>query len=231
MTSHIPTIVLDLDGTLVDSAPDIVDALNVVLVREGLSAVPLEQGRKYVGGGGRVLIRRGLAGAGREVSDARLEEMFAAFLAHYEEHLADKTLFYPGVEGALDELLTRGHRLAVCTNKFERPARKLLKALGAAEKFATIVGQDTFAVSKPNGAVLKRTIEKAGGHAERAIMVGDTITDIAAARDAGLPVIAVTFGYAPEPVENLGPDRVISHFGDLPGVVAEVAGVVPTARA
>jgi phosphoglycolate phosphatase len=110
--------------------------------------------------------------------------------------------------------------MAVCTNKFERPARKLLRALGVADRFAAIVGQDTFPVSKPNGAVLRLTIEKGGGDPARAVMVGDTITDITTARDAGLPVIAVDFGYAPVPVDELGPDRIISHFDDLHAAVA-----------
>lgn len=223
-----PMIVFDLDGTLVDSAPDLIDALNIVLGRDGLAPLPLDVGRKFVGGGGRILIRRGLAVSGRDVSDARLEEMFAAFLACYEDHLADKTLFYPGVEAALDTLASRGHGLAVCTNKFERPARKLLQALGGAARFATIVGQDTFPVSKPNGAVLKLTIEKAGGDPRRAIMVGDTLTDISAAHNAGLPVVAVDFGYAPDPVSTLNPTRIISHFKDLPAVVAELSDAFDT---
>ncbi len=218
-----PMIVFDLDGTLVDSAPDLVDSLNVVLARDGLAPIPLEVGRKFVGGGGRVLIRRGLAASGRDVSDTRLEEMFAAFLAQYEAHLSEKTQFYPGAEAALDALASRGHRLAVLTNKFERPARKLLRELGAADRFAAIVGQDTFPVAKPNGAVLKLTIEKAGGDPRAAIMVGDTITDISTARDAGLPVIAVDFGYASVPVAELGPDRIISHFNTLASAVTELS--------
>jgi phosphoglycolate phosphatase len=215
-------VVFDLDGTLVDSAPDLVDSLNVILGREGLAPLPLEVGRKFVGAGGRVLIRRGLAAAGREVADSRLEAMFAAFLAHYEDNLSARTVFYPGVEAALERLAASGHALAICTNKFERPARKLLRELGWEGRFGAIVGQDTFPVSKPNGAVLKLTIEKAGGHPARAIMVGDTVTDISAARDAGLPVIAVDFGYAPVPVADLNPDRIISHFNVLPEIVEDL---------
>ena len=220
MTDLPPIIVFDLDGTLVDSAPDLIGALNVILLREGLGPVPLEQGRKYVGRGGRVMLRRGLEAQGRQVSDARLDEMFASFLAYYNEHLTDETRFYPGAEAALDRLAAQGFAFAICTNKLEHSSVKLVAELGASSRFGAIVGQDTFPVSKPNGAVLTRTIEKAGGDPARAIMVGDTETDIATARDAKVPVIAVDFGYAPEPVATLGPDTVISHFDELDAAVA-----------
>jgi phosphoglycolate phosphatase len=210
-----PLIVFDLDGTLVDSAPDLIDALNVVLGKEGLGPLPVTLARKFVGRGGRALIRQGFAASGRDISDSHLESVFAAFLAHYERHLTDKTIFYDGVGEALDELARAGHRLAVCTNKFERPARLLLQQLGEAERFAAIVGQDTFPVSKPNGAVLRLTIEKAGGDAAHAIMVGDTVTDVATARDASLPVVVVDFGYGVEPASDMQADRTISHFREL----------------
>lgn len=215
-----PIIVFDLDGTLVDSAPDLIGALNVILAREGLAPVPLEIGRKYVGKGGRTMLRRGLSAQNREVTDARLDEMFASFLAYYNEHLSDETRFYPGAEAALDRLAAEGFVVAICTNKYEHSSVKLIEELGATGRFAAIVGQDTFPVSKPNGAVLLRTIEKAGGDPAAAIMVGDTETDILTARDAKLPVIAVDFGYAPEPIATLGPDKVISHFDALDAAVA-----------
>jgi len=218
-----PIVVFDLDGTLVDSAPDLVDTLNVILAREGYPALPLSEGRKMVGAGGRVLIRRGIEVNGATVSDARLEELFAAYLATYEDHLADRTRFYDGAEAALDRLAADGYTLAVLTNKYERPAIKLLRALGAAGRFATICGQDTFPVCKPNAGALRLTIEKAGGDPRRAIMVGDTITDVSTAKNAGLPVIAVDFGYADRPVASMDPDRVIGHFSELEGAVAALA--------
>ncbi len=213
-------IVFDLDGTLVDSAPDLIDSLNVILHREGLAPVPLEIGRKYVGRGGKAMLRRGFAGQDRELDDGRLDTLFAAFLAHYNEHLTVKTRFYPGAEAALDRLAAKGHTFAICTNKLEQSAKKLIAELDATARFRAIVGQDTFAVSKPNGATLHRTIEKAGGDAATAIMVGDTETDILTARDARVPVVAVDFGYAPEPIATLGPDAVIGHFDELDAAVA-----------
>jgi len=222
-------IVFDLDGTLVDSAPDLIDALNVILGREGLAPVPLEQGRTFVGKGGRVMLRRGLAAHGRQVTDARLDELFAAFLAYYNEHLTEKTRFYPGAEAALDRLEATGFAFAICTNKLEHSSRKLIEELGATARFKAICGQDTFPVSKPNGAMLHRTIDKAGGDAATAIMVGDTETDILTARDARVPVIAVDFGYATEPVATLGPDRVISHFDELDAAVGALRGATAAA--
>lgn len=213
-------IVFDLDGTLVDSAPDLIDSLNVILQREGCAPVPLEVGRKYVGRGGKVMIRRGFAAQDRPLDDGRLDTLFAAFLAYYNEHLTVKTRFYPGVEAALDRLAAKGHGFAICTNKLEHSSKKLLAELHATERFRAIVGQDTFPVSKPNGATLLRTIEKAGGDPATAVMVGDTETDVLTARDAKVPVIAVDFGYAPEPIATLGPDAVISHFDELDAAVA-----------
>ncbi len=225
-----PLVVFDLDGTLVDSAPDLVNSLNVILEREGIPAFPVEQARKFVGRGGRMMIRQGLEAARAQVSDGRLEEMFAAFLAHYEDHLSVKTRFYPGAEAALDRLSADGHGLAICTNKFEKPSKMLIGDLGATSRFRAICGQDTFAVYKPNPAMLRLTIEKAGGDPTRAIMVGDTSTDIETAKAAGLPVIAVDFGYAPEPVATLGPDRIIGRFDQLREAVAEMAQRLPAPR-
>ncbi len=225
--THKPVIVFDLDGTLVDSAPDLVDSLNVILGREGIPPIPLAQARKFVGRGGRAMIRQGLDAAGATASDARLETMFSAYLAHYEDHLSVRTRYYAGVEAALDALAASGHTLAILTNKYETPARALIRDLGGARRFATIVGQDTFPICKPDAAALRLTIEKAGGNPARAIMVGDTETDVATARNAGLPVIAVDFGYAPEPVERLHPDRVIGHFDQLTDAVAALTGTLP----
>ena len=210
-----PLIVFDLDGTLVDSAPDLIDSLNVILGREGHAPLSVEAGRKLVGAGGRALIKRGLDVSGASVSDARLEEMFAAYLACYDDHITDKTTFYPGAEAALDRLAEAGWDLAILTNKYERPAVKLIAALGATSRFKAICGQDTFPICKPNAAALHLTIEKAGGDPTRSIMVGDTITDVSTAKNAGRPVIAVDFGYADRPVASMDPNRVISHFDAL----------------
>lgn len=215
LKSLAPLVVFDLDGTLVDSAPDLVDTLNVILAREGHGPVSLEAGRKMVGAGARVMIRRGLEAHGASVTDARLEEMFAAYLAYYEDHLTDKTTFYQGAEAALDRLASAGWSLAILTNKYEKPAIKLVQALGALNRFKIVAGQDTFPVSKPDADALFHTIAKAGGDPRQSIMVGDTITDVMTAQNAKLPVVAVDFGYADRPVATMNPNAIISHFDDL----------------
>jgi phosphoglycolate phosphatase len=218
-----PLIVFDLDGTLIDTAPDLVDTLNVVFAREGLAPVPYETARNFIGGGARAMIARSMEVEGRELPPAKLEQMFADFIAHYGEHVADRSRPFPGLIDALDELAAGGHRFAVCTNKLERLSLLLLDALALSRRFAAICGQDTFGIQKPDPEVLRRTIHAAGGNPQRAIMIGDSGTDIRTARAAGVPVIAVDFGYSEQPVAELKPDRIISHFAQLPAAVAAVA--------
>jgi len=216
-----PIIVFDLDGTLIDTAPDLVDTLNTLFAREGLPAVPYDTARKLIGGGARAMIARGLEAEGRLASPANLERLFADFVTHYSEHLADRSRPFPGLIDALDTLEAQGFRFAVCTNKFERQSLRLLDALKLANRFAAICGPDTFGVPKPDPEVLRKTIAAAGGDPHCAVMVGDSITDIRTARAATIPVVAVDFGYTERPVSELGPDRIISHFSQLPAAIAD----------
>ena len=216
------TIVFDLDGTLIDTAPDLVDTLNVMFVREGLPQVPYETARNLIGGGARAMIARGIEQEGRVVSPAKIEQMFADFIAHYSEHVADRSRPFPGLIEALDVLNAAGCRFAVCTNKLERLSILLLNELKLADRFAAICGQDTFGMQKPDPEVLRRTVAAAGGDLGQAIMVGDSLTDIRTARAAGVPVIAVDFGYSERPVAEYTPDRVIGHFSQLPAAIAAV---------
>ena len=209
------TLVLDLDGTLAETAPDLIGALNVVLAGEGIAPVPVEAARSLLGAGGRALIQRGFARAGRDLDAKRLDALFADFLAHYNAHIADASFLFPGCETSLERFLSAGWRLAVCTNKMEHSSHLLLGKLGIADRFAFICGQDTFGVAKPDPRPLIETVRKAGGDIAGAVMVGDSVTDIKTARAAGAPVVAVDFGYTDVPVAELGPDRVISHFDEL----------------
>ena len=213
--------VFDLDGTLADTAGDLMASLDYVMIQEGYAATPLENARALLGAGARALILRGLAAQGISIPDAKVEEMFQLFLTYYESRIADDSRLYPGVIEALDALAARGDTFAVCTNKIERPAKLLLEKLGVAGRFAFICGQDTFGVAKPDPLPLLRTIQEAGGEPSRTLMIGDSKTDIATARAAGIPVIAVDFGYTDRPIEEFSPDRVISHFSELPAAVAE----------
>jgi phosphoglycolate phosphatase len=215
-----PTIVFDLDGTLIDTAPDLVDTLNVVFAREGLPQVAYETARNLIGGGARAMITRGIVAEDLVVAPAKLEQLFADFIAHYTEHVADRSRPFPGLIDALDVLAKRGCRFAVCTNKLERLSVLLLEQLKIADHFEAICGQDTFGIQKPDPEILRRTIAAAGGRPEYAIMIGDSDTDIRTARAAGIPVIAVDFGYSERPVSVFGPDQIISDFAQLPRSVA-----------
>src|ERR1700761_3335759 len=219
------TIVFDLDGTLIDTAPDLIDTLNLTLSRHGLPTVPYEEARPLIGGGARVMIEKALLLEGRSAAAPDVDALYAPFVAHYAEHIADRSRPFPGVEPALDALAAAGHRLAVCTNKLEWLSKRLLDTLGLSSRFATICGQDTFAVQKPDPRIFQATVLQAGGEPTRAIMVGDSITDIRTARAANVPVVAVDFGYTDVPVATLGPDRVISSFVELGAAVAALAPV------
>jgi phosphoglycolate phosphatase len=216
------TIVFDLDGTLVDTAPDLIATLNVVFAREGLPPVDYATARNLIGGGARAMISRGIEAEGRSLKPAKVEQMFADFIAYYSDHIADHSQPFPGLIDALDTLAAKGHRFAVCTNKLEGLSVLLLEKLKLADRFEAICGQDTFKIQKPDPDILRRTIAAAGGSAEHAIMIGDSETDIRTARAAGIAVVAVDFGYSETPVSEFGPDRVISHFTQLPGAVAAI---------
>lgn len=210
-----PTIVFDLDGTLVDTAGDLVATLNTILSRERVPTVDFDAAVAMVGSGARVMLQSGFAASGHSLTPEKLEALFEDFLALYDEHLVDTSRPYPGVEVALDRFTADGWRLAVCTNKTYRPALKLLGLLGLADRFAAITGQDTFSFRKPDPRHLTETIRRAGGEATDAVMVGDTATDVDTAIAAGVPVVAVTFGYSATPVGELGATVLIDHFDQL----------------
>ena len=214
-TSPAPILVFDLDGTLADTARDLIATLNVLLTREGLPAVAPAAARDLVGAGAQALIERGFALHNAALSPERIQPMVADFLAHYEAHIADETCLFPGARAALDRFRDAGFRLAICTNKPERLARLLIDRLAVADRFDAICGRGSFPVHKPDPQMLHLTVAMAGGDPARMIMVGDSRTDVDTARNAGAPVIAVDFGYTDTPVAALGPDRIISHFDEL----------------
>ena len=221
-------VVFDLDGTLVDTAPDLINALNYVLDREGVPQVPMHAARNMIGQGARKLIERGLEFDGRAISAADFTRLFSDFIDYYAAHIADASRPFEGLESALDDLAARGYRLAVCTNKLEWLSKRLLDELGLSGRFSAICGADTFGVSKPDPAILRQTIARAGGLLSAAVMVGDAGPDIGVARRAGIPVIGVEFGYTEIPIADLKPDRLIGHMRDLP---AAVEGLMPQRHA
>jgi phosphoglycolate phosphatase len=152
-----------------------------------------------------------------------IDRMTADFIDYYAENIAVASRPFEGLDRALDDLTASGCRLAVCTNKLEWLSKRLLDQLQLSPRFAAICGADTFGVSKPDPAILKQTVARAGGELSSTIMVGDAGTDIGVARRAGVPVIGVSFGYTEVPIAQLGPDRLIHHMRDLPGVVGELS--------
>ncbi len=208
------TLVFDLDGTLVDTAPDLLRALNHVLDLEGLTHPPEAVVRHYVGQGALVLIERAAKYCGAAYTDDRLEQLTAAFIDFYAADIAALSQPFPGAVEALDELAAAGARLAVCTNKRTSLSIQLLEALDLAQRFSAIVGADSVTACKPDPRHFLETVSRAGGDPRRAVMIGDTHVDAAAARGAGAPVIIVRFGYAEDPAAIEG-DAMISGYEEL----------------
>ena len=214
-----PTIVFDLDGTLIDTAPDLVETLNLILRQHGVPAVAFDDARAMIGAGVKPLLQRALASKGLQFAPDQIDRLFEEYLQLYAAHIADRSRPFPGLEAALDQLAADGCILAVCTNKLEWLSVLLLDKLGLSPRFAAICGQDTFAMRKPDPEMLRLTIAKAGGDVARAVMVGDSMTDVATAKAARIPVVAVDFGYTETPPAELGADRLISHFDALNAAV------------
>lgn len=209
------TIAFDLDGTLVDSAPDLIGTLNRMLVEEGLPPVPMESASILIGSGARALLVHGFEAAGAPVERAKSDELFERFLVDYAAHIADGSQPFEGVVETLERLSQRGAILVVATNKRSDLSELLLDKLDLTRHFAAIVGPDRVSARKPSGAHLKEAVVIAGGDPERAIMVGDASPDADAAKDAGMPCILTTFGFTPTPVEDLGGDVLIDAFEDV----------------
>lgn len=216
-----PIIVFDLDGTLVDTAPDLLDSLNHSLASAGMEPVAGDELRRYVGMGAKVMIERAFAAKQRPLENALLAELFNIFVEHYTDNMPGKSQPYPGAVAALDRFSAAGFQFAVCTNKYEGLSMRLLSELGLKSWFGAICGQDSFPYRKPDPRHLTSTIEAAGGDPAGAIMVGDSETDIKTAIAAGVPIVAVDFGYTDRHVSEFGPSHVISHFDELTLDVAD----------
>lgn len=210
-----PLLVFDLDGTLADTAPDLLGTLRAVLASYGFSAEPDPTLRDGIGHGARYLIEHALRKQGVSAGAAALDAMHRDFLTHYEANICVETRLFPGTTELLDRFAACGWRFAVCTNKPESFSRLLLAQLGVGRRFAAICGGDTFAARKPHPAHLLGTIEAAGGEPASAIMVGDSRTDWDAARNAGVPFAGVTFGYTPVPIADLGPDLLLDSYDEF----------------
>lgn len=217
------TIVFDLDGTLIDTAPDILGTLDDILTREGIALLPHTEALAYIGIGSRAMLEQALIKSGHDTTPSRIDVLFQDFHDHYASRLAVKSRPFDGAIDALKELREKNFRLAICTNKMERHSLSLINQLGLAHFFSAICGRDTFEFCKPDGRHILATVTRAGGNPAQAIMVGDTITDFNAARNAGIPSIGVRFGYSETPIDDLRPDRMIEHFHALVPTIAALA--------
>jgi phosphoglycolate phosphatase len=218
------TILFDLDGTLVESAPDIVATLNRMLASRGMSPLPYAEARKLIGGGVRPLLQKGFAQAGAAWDDNAFDGLFEEFIADYVQHIADETLPYPNAVETLDRLTERGARLAVATNKRTDLTLALMGALDLSRRFAAIVGPDLVSAKKPDAAHLIEATRMAGGDPARAIMVGDSKYDVGAAQAAVMPCIVCTFGYTDIPAAELGGDRLIDGYDALEDAIDALIG-------
>jgi phosphoglycolate phosphatase len=213
------TVAFDLDGTLIETAPDLIGTLNRLLAQHDLPAVPLDSARHLIGRGALALLKRGFEAAGAEWDESASPDLLQAFLADYLEHIADHSTAYPGSIEALDALAARGAVLCVATNKPTDLAVVLFRVLGLEDRFASICGPQSVSARKPDAAHIREAVLQAGGDPAKAIMVGDSITDLDAARATGVPCILTSFGYTDTPAADLGADAVIAHFDALPAVV------------
>jgi phosphoglycolate phosphatase len=213
------TIAFDLDGTLVDSAPDLIGTLNRMLAIEGHAPVPLSSARHLVGHGAKALLRHGFAEAGASWDEEKDPDLFDRFIDDYIAHIADETRPFEGVVETLDDLSARGAVLCVATNKRTDLSEILIAALDLTRHFAVVAGPDKVSARKPDGAHVIEAVSLAGGDPARAIMVGDASTDTGTARNAGVPCVVVSFGYCDVPLEQIGGDMTIDHFSDLPAAI------------
>ena len=213
-------IVFDLDGTLIDSVPDVRAAVNRLLASEGRRPISMEEAHAFVGNGARVLVDKALAATGARPDD--IDPLIERYIDFYRQYPADESIVYPGVAATLDALAASGVRMGICTNKPYALTGPVLEALGLGGYFSAFTGGDTVPHRKPDGRHVTLTLELMKADGGHAAMVGDSETDIAAAKDAGLPVIAVTYGYCHEPIGALGADAVIDSFAELPQALTAV---------
>lgn len=224
MTSAKTTICFDLDGTLVDTAPDLFNALDHALDEQNLPPANRDAIRPIIGFGAKAMIRRALEqeNPGTTPGDSQINMMWQSLIGHYTIHIADQSRPFDGALPALKALRADGHLMAICTNKPLTLTVSLLQKLGLIKYFAAISGADSFEFKKPDARHLQQTVLNAGGDPLNAIMVGDSKTDIETARNANAPVIGVDFGYTDKPMRDLAPDRLISHFDELQDAIASL---------
>jgi phosphoglycolate phosphatase len=212
-------IVFDLDGTLVNSVSSIAASLNALLAEEGLPPVDPADVTDMVGDGGKKLLERGFARAGRRLGSGEVDGMFQRYIPMLEDMPPAPGDLYPGVRETLARLEADGLALGVCSNKPYGPSLAALRTVGLLDMFGAVIGGDSLPQRKPDPEPLLACLAKLGAEPDEAVMVGDNANDVGTARAARVPVIAVTYGYPRMPVSALGADLVIDRFDELPGAL------------
>lgn len=211
----------DMDGTLLDTSGDLAAAVNHALASAGRTELPVDRIKPMIGGGARHMLAQGLAATGG-CDDATLDILQRRLLDHYEANITVHTRPFPGALDALDELAAMGATIGIMTNKLEALAARILAELGLADRFACLIGGDTMGIGKPSPVPIQALVDRCGGG--RAAFVGDSIYDVQAARAAGLPVVACSFGFLMQPVGELGADAIIDGYGELIPTLARLGG-------
>jgi phosphoglycolate phosphatase len=223
IASRFDTVIYDLDGTLIDSARDMCVAISRVLADHGLPTITEQDARLFMGEGSKTTMRRAFATHGRVLDEAEASAVTREFVRYYEQAPMRYTTAFDGVAGVVARLDGLGLRQGVATNKFEKPARTILAGLGLMPPIAEVAGADTFPVRKPDPGHLLLLLDRIGGRADRAVMIGDSIHDVAAAHAAGLPAVLVSWGYTAKPAAELGAEAVIEQFAALPQALERLA--------
>lgn len=223
ISARFDTVIYDLDGTLIDSARDMCLAVSRVLADHGLPPISDEEARLFMGEGSKMTMRRAFAKNGRTLDEAEVSAVTREFVRYYESDPIRHTTAFDGVAEVVARLDRLGLRQGVCTNKFENPARMILKGLGLMPPIADVAGADTFTVRKPDPGHILQLIDKIGGRRERAVMIGDSIHDVEAAHRGGLPAVLVSWGYTARPASELGAEAVIERFAALPQALERIA--------
>ncbi|MGB0505293.1 MAG: HAD-IA family hydrolase [Pikeienuella sp.] len=216
--------IFDLDGTLVDTADDLITAMNDIADSFGLGQLGYAEARSYAGRGGRALMQLAASKVGREFGDDQVLAAYKPFLEAYSARITNRSQYFPGAEDAVETFLSSGWKVGICTNKPEGLALQLMKSLGGIERYAAILGADTLPVRKPDPEHVWQTIDRIGGDRKAAVMIGDTINDREAAANAGIPCVLYSKGFSVEPVESYKPEGIFDNFEELPALAARLVG-------
>jgi phosphoglycolate phosphatase len=222
-TKPFEALIFDLDGTLIDSAPDVRASMNRVLADMGRRELTLGEIKNMVGWGGRVLVKKALAKSGDAGTEGDIARALASFLDTYAKRPSEHTTVYPGVISVMENFKAAGFRMGLCTNKPTVTTQPVLKSMGLDHFFDVVSCGDAVPHKKPDGRHIRLVVDKMGATIQTSVMIGDSESDISAAIDAGVRSVAVTFGYAHMPCDKLGADALIDHFSDLAQALADIA--------